>query len=83
MRSLVVAAIEHEILKAGGLELSIGAVVADQQVCRPPDIEVGNHFGCKLDASEKPISQTHVARSYSELVARLLAGVDKSKPGTA
>jgi hypothetical protein len=40
--SCVIAAVKHQILKAGSFKLRVGAVLADQQVRGAPNVEVGN-----------------------------------------
>ena len=37
-----IAAVEHQIGTPGGFDLGVGAVLLDQQVRGPPDIEVGD-----------------------------------------
>jgi hypothetical protein len=42
---VAVAAFEHLISARGCHYLSVGTVLADQQICGTPDVPIGDHFG--------------------------------------
>ena len=45
---IAIAAFEHFIASPGCDDLSIGPVLADQQIAGSPDVAIGDHSGCPL-----------------------------------